>query len=336
MEIVQAGLASIDANPFRALADYPYVETKIDALKHSIEDVGLWPGVIARKKGNRYQIAFGHHRIEAARQSELKRVPLIIEDLTDKQMLQYMGRENLEDYNADFIVMLESWEAAISYLGGHAPVKPQDIEIARLLGWTDGRNDSDSTRSNQTARACADASRLIAGGYINRKDLRGLAVKSVRELCGRIVAQHEQIERMAERTKRPAREVEVAKRASGNAGKRVAKDVREGNVAPRDIRGQVDVEAYRHAREAKKQTPLFSMFGKSLAESIAKIAKSDGIGEKLAEIKRSLGQLTFDEDIEIVKRLAFECGSAAERFEKWQTAFTNPKRKVVNFKQINN
>jgi hypothetical protein len=24
-----------------------------------------------------------------------------------------MGRENMEDYNADFLVMLESWEAAM-------------------------------------------------------------------------------------------------------------------------------------------------------------------------------------------------------------------------------
>jgi hypothetical protein len=28
-----------------------------------------------------------------------------------------MGRENMEDYNADFLVILESWEAAIKYCG---------------------------------------------------------------------------------------------------------------------------------------------------------------------------------------------------------------------------
>ena len=41
---------AIDANPFRRLGDYPYVERKIDALKRSIEDVGLWEGVIARMR----------------------------------------------------------------------------------------------------------------------------------------------------------------------------------------------------------------------------------------------------------------------------------------------
>ena len=37
---------------------------------------------------------------------------MVVRDLDDKQMLQFMGRENGEDYNADFLVMLEIWEAA--------------------------------------------------------------------------------------------------------------------------------------------------------------------------------------------------------------------------------
>jgi ParB family transcriptional regulator, chromosome partitioning protein len=331
-EIIQASITSIDANPFRLLAVYPYVDTKVASLVRSIEDVGLWPSVIARRSGDRFQIAFGHHRIEAARQAKLGDVPLIIEELNDQQMLQYMGRENMEDFNAEFLVMLESWEAAVSFTG-QAGEKPQAIAVARLLGWT-GPHKRDGDAANDTAMACSHASQLISGGYIHRKDLRGLTVKSVRELCGRVVAQHDQIERIAKKTNRPVKEVTAAKRESGKAGARVAKGVRAGSVAPRDIRGQVDVEAYRHAREAKKQTPLFSMFGNGLVESIRKIASKESIGEKFDEVKKSLGLLTLDDDIEIVKRIALECGNASERFAKWQTAFANPKRKVVSLKEI--
>jgi uncharacterized small protein (DUF1192 family) len=242
-----------------------------------------------------------------------------------------MGRENLEDYNADFLVMLETWEAAIEFRRRDGE-KSETIDNARLLGWT--RLRADGGRANDTALACDDAAKLITGGYINRDQLSGLSVKSVREICGRIVAQHEQLERMAKVTKRPPKEVESAKRHSGKAGARVARDVRAGRVATRDIRGQVDVEAYRHAREAKKQSPLFSMFGKSLAESIAKIAKADGVAEKLNEIKKSLNVLTFDEDVQVVKRIAFECESASERFDKWHTTFANPQRKIVKLKEI--
>ena len=48
-------------------------------------------------------------------------------------MLEYMGRENMEDYNADFLTMLNSWEAAVKFSGA-IPQKIKDIEIARVLG----------------------------------------------------------------------------------------------------------------------------------------------------------------------------------------------------------
>ena len=95
----------------RLLKTYPFNERKIETLCRSIKDVGLWEGVIARRKGNRFELAFGHHRREAARRSKLKTIPVIVRDLSDEQMLQFMGRENAEDYNADFLVMLETWEA---------------------------------------------------------------------------------------------------------------------------------------------------------------------------------------------------------------------------------
>ena len=133
------------------------------------------------------------------------------------------------------------------------------------------------------------------------------------------------LDTMARLTSRPAKEVEQAKMHSGKAGGSVAKDVRDGKVAHRDIRGEIDVAAYEHAREAKKRSPLFAMFGKAPADSIAKITKEDSVGERLMDIKKALGNIELDEDIEIVKRLAFECGYASKRFEKWQTTFTNPR-----------
>ena len=115
-QIKQISIQSIDCNPFRKIGNYPYVERKLDALARSIKDVGMWEGVIARSDGNRVQIAFGHHRIEAARRMGLASVPIIMRDLDDESMLKFMGRENGEDYNSDFLCLLETWEAAASYL----------------------------------------------------------------------------------------------------------------------------------------------------------------------------------------------------------------------------
>jgi len=65
-------------------------------------------------------------------------VALIIRDLTDEEMVGFMGRENMEDFNSDFLVQLNAWEAATKLkttLVGVDKIKP--IEIARLLGKSD-------------------------------------------------------------------------------------------------------------------------------------------------------------------------------------------------------
>ena len=49
-------------------------------------------------------------------------------------MLQFMGREDMSDYNADFLTMLETWDAAVNYLTSRDVTDIQPIEIANLLG----------------------------------------------------------------------------------------------------------------------------------------------------------------------------------------------------------
>jgi len=80
-------MSRCESNPFRDLKTYPYDKRKLEALERSIEHVGLWEGLIGRRAGHGYQLAFGHHRLEAARSRKLTTVPLIIRDLTDEEMV---------------------------------------------------------------------------------------------------------------------------------------------------------------------------------------------------------------------------------------------------------
>ena len=45
-----------------------------------------------------------------------------------------MGRENMADYNADFLTMLETWDAAVQHLESRDATSSQPVEIANLLG----------------------------------------------------------------------------------------------------------------------------------------------------------------------------------------------------------
>ena len=94
-------------------------------------------------------------------------------------MLKFMGRENGEDYNSDFTIMLETWEAAMNTIPDYT-----GIGIARLLGWTrlkrtaarDAKNLGPSEVMNETAEACANAADLIASGVLKRSDFNGVSV----------------------------------------------------------------------------------------------------------------------------------------------------------------
>ena len=325
--VSEARLDAIDRNPFRQLGQYPFVERKIEALMRSYEEVGMWPGVIARKRDNRYQIAFGHHRIEAAKRFGLKTVTLIVEELSDKEMLQYMGRENMEDYNADFLTMLETWEAAVGFVSPGRVEKPKGLDIARLLGWT--RKVRAGEAGTKTAEACASASALIAGGHITRNDLRNLAVRDVLEVCQRAQARIDWVDKTAKQTSRPARESEAVKRAIGRGAAAAAQDVREGRVAQRDIRGHVDVRAYRAARDAKTKTPLFAAFGRAVSNQITKFGNGDQLAERLNAMEKAIPKLEMEEDKQIIDRIAFDCGQLEERFGKRKNRFLKAPAPVV-------
>lgn len=331
-EILDAEITAIDANPYRLLKDYPFVESKIEALRRSFDDVGMWPGVIARRAGNRFQIAFGHHRIEAARQNKIKRVMLIMQDLNDEKMLQYMGRENMEDYNADFLCMLETWEAGTSFLGAADPKSHKPIEIARLLGWVHDNNQ----HANATAAACSAGHNLIEAGYLDKSDLRELSVKAVREIVTRAQARMEQVEALGKKTQRPPGEIERAKKHIGKGAKRVAKDFRKNKpgLGIGNLRGQVDFEAYKSTQGSTSKSPLFAMFGEAVADSISKMLTTDAAAEKLAEIVKVLPKLETEEDAAALRKIDFALAELGEHVApSWRKKLA-PKGKVVPFKLL--
>lgn len=332
-QVIDVPINTIASNPYRRLHAYPYIEKKLDALQRSICDVGLWPSVIARtipQEGLwRYEQAFGHHRIEAARRSELRTIPIIVVDLSDQQMLQYMGRENLEDYNANFLIQLESWEAAIKsgLLSVRTESGAQAIDIALLLGWT--RSQGGKTQIlNNTASACHAAYTLIEGGHLVRDDLTGLSVEGVRLVVERTLSRMEQIERIGKTQQQPRQDIDEAKRHISTGAKETARQYSEGRITKAAVRGQVDVNAYRFAREAKKQSPLFAQFARNVADSISKFLQDDTHSAKLVEIQKALDQLALDDDRQALKRLDYELEALGDRAATWRKRLTPSEKKV--------
>jgi len=305
--IITAPLDLIDPNPNRQLVDYPYKESKIDTLMKSYAEVGMWPGgIIARRVGDRYQIAFGHHRLEAANRSGLKAVTLVIQDLTEEQMIAYMGRENMEDFNAEFLVMLESWEAAVKFTV-RTGKSAQPTEAAKLLGWMIERTDRNS-HLNDTANACLAASDLLSQKLIRRDDLKGLTVKEAREVCGGARKIIRQITDISEQVGAKKEDIAAAREQVRKAVSRTLTDLRDKqvkSVSTKNLRETVAVNTYRFAKEAKKDStaPLFAAFALSVAKRIARWNNEDMVHDRIEQMVSVLSEMTMLEDLQALDRV---------------------------------
>jgi hypothetical protein len=237
-------------NPFRALDDYPIDRDKLDKLKDSIRDTGFWGTIVARKRGNAYELAFGHHRraalIELQKAGEIKKsekVDIIVRELTNEQMIQLMARENLEEWGTNAYIEAQTVESTIrAFAAGEIELPEVDLKtntqhvrharlgsaehaytvasVAEFLGWVK----SDGHKGTQPNQACTVAFQMIDAfdlGIVKRDQLRGVSREIAREIVSRAMALHKQQEAMAKQRKQQAEEAE--RRAAKEKDTRKAK-----------------------------------------------------------------------------------------------------------------
>jgi len=106
-------------------------------------------------QSDKYEIAFGHHRIEAAKRSRLPHVGLVVAPRSDADMLLMMAHENREEFKGDHLVQVETVAATIlpavdpKTPKGHVYVVPGGTTsytcgtVARFLNWTRNREDGE-------------------------------------------------------------------------------------------------------------------------------------------------------------------------------------------------
>ena len=116
-------------NPYRDIGNYPIDNVRVAKLQGSISDTGFWEGLICRKhptKAGFYQMAFGHHRLQALKNLKRTEVPMKVTELTDAQMLRAMAEENREIGQHDIKIMTQTVEQVKKFL---------DAEFAKYESW---------------------------------------------------------------------------------------------------------------------------------------------------------------------------------------------------------
>lgn len=84
-------------NPFRELDKSYFDEDVIVELMESMSRNGVWAGIRARQNNGVYEIAFGHHRLEAMKRLKVKEAIVDVQKIDDLHMITEMADENMAD-----------------------------------------------------------------------------------------------------------------------------------------------------------------------------------------------------------------------------------------------
>lgn len=94
--------------------------------------------MLGREKSGEKQIAYGHHRLKAAQNLNLKEIPIEFWELDDAQMIKIMAQENMEEWQLSPWVAMETVKAAYNFLKQNQQLNINTAvdQIATFLSWT--------------------------------------------------------------------------------------------------------------------------------------------------------------------------------------------------------
>ena len=129
---MKIAIKDLKPNPFRHFDHYPINPEKVETLIASIKDTEFWGNIEARPQNGHYEIAYGHHRLEAIRKLGIKEIDIIVRKLSDHDMIKRMANENMETWKTDMNVIRETVRVAKEFLDKHPEVcskyyKPEGI-----------------------------------------------------------------------------------------------------------------------------------------------------------------------------------------------------------------
>lgn len=130
-------LGDVRPNPFRDIANYRLSADKVASLRASIHSTGFWPGVLIREDAGEYQLLFGHHRLEAAKQElgeDYVHDFILRDEVPDYVAIRMLADENADSWAMDVQhsilcvkqakeylddLLMRGWDNSCSLIGEH-------------------------------------------------------------------------------------------------------------------------------------------------------------------------------------------------------------------------
>ncbi len=117
---VDIGTPEIDIDLIEPNPEQPrtrFAEKSLDELAQSIRANGVVQPIVVRRVGGRYQIVAGERRWRAAQRAELRRIPAVVKDVPDDQLLELALIENIQRQELNPIEEAKAYRKLIDTVG---------------------------------------------------------------------------------------------------------------------------------------------------------------------------------------------------------------------------
>jgi len=111
---IQCNIDNINPNRFQPRISFD--NDALDDLSRSIKEQGIIQPLVVRSNGGGYELVAGERRLRAARMAGLKKVPIIVKNLTDKDLLEMSIVENIQRENLNPVELADAYYRLINEL----------------------------------------------------------------------------------------------------------------------------------------------------------------------------------------------------------------------------
>lgn len=113
-EIIEVSLSSLRPNPYQPRKVFE--ESALTDLASSIKEHGVFQPIIIKKSIKGYEIIAGERRVRASKLAGLDKIPAIVRNLNDGQMMEIALLENLQRENLSAIEEAKAYKSMIENL----------------------------------------------------------------------------------------------------------------------------------------------------------------------------------------------------------------------------
>ena len=125
-EIIDINLSDLRANPYQPRKVFN--DEALNDLAESIKEHGVFQPIIVKKSIKGYEIIAGERRVRASKLAGLEKIPAIIRNLNDEQMMEIALLENLQREN------LSAIEEAVAYKSMVEKLNLTQEELSKKVG----------------------------------------------------------------------------------------------------------------------------------------------------------------------------------------------------------